>query len=34
VVPKDYQRYHIGLSEDVEKAIPLVIETILQEIEI
>jgi len=34
VVPKDYQIYHIGLSEDVEKAIPLVIETILQEIKI
>jgi len=34
VVPKDYQKYHIGLSEDLEKVIPLVIETILQEIEI
>jgi len=34
IVPKDYQHYKIGLSEEVEKAIPFVIETIYQEIEI
>ena len=32
VVPKEYQDYKIGLSKEVEKAIPLVIETIFQEI--
>jgi len=32
IVPKDYQDYHIGLSDEVEKAIPLAIQTILQEI--
>lgn len=34
VVPKDYQKYKIGLSKEVEKAIPRAIETIFQEIEI
>jgi len=33
IVPKDYQDYNIGLSEEVEKAIPLAIETVLKEIE-
>jgi hydrogenase maturation protease len=32
IVPKDYQDYNIGLSEEVEKAIPLAIETVLKEI--
>jgi len=32
IVPKDYQDYNIGLSDEVEKAIPLAIETVLQEI--
>jgi len=34
IVPKDYQDYKIGLSEEVEKAIPLAIETIFQELSI
>ena len=33
IVPKDYQSYHIGLSKEVEKSIPLVIEAVVQEIE-
>ena len=33
IVPKDYQDYNIGLSDEVEKAIPLAIETVLKEIE-
>ena len=33
IVPKNYQDYHIGLSDEVEKAIPLAIETVLKEIE-
>jgi hydrogenase maturation protease len=33
IVPKNYQDYNIGLSEEVEKAIPLAIETVLKEIE-
>ena len=33
IVPKDYQDYNIGLSEEVEKAIPLAIDTVLKEIE-
>ena len=33
IVPKDYQNYNIGLSKEVEKAIPCAIETIFQEIE-
>jgi hydrogenase maturation protease len=33
IVPKDYQNYNIGLSDEVEKAIPLAIETVLKEIE-
>jgi len=33
VVPKDYQSYKIGLSQEVEKAIPIVTKTILQEID-
>lgn len=33
IVPKDYQDYNIGLSEEVEKAIPLAIETVLKELE-
>lgn len=33
IVPKDYQNYNIGLSQEVEKAIPCAIETIFQEIE-
>jgi len=33
IVPKDYQDYNIGLSEEVEKAIPLAIETVIKEIE-
>ena len=33
IVPKDYQDYNIGLSEEVEKAIPLAIETVLKAIE-
>ena len=32
IVPKDYQDYNIGLSNEVERAIPLAIQTILQEI--
>ena len=32
IIPKDYQNYNMGLSEEVEKAIPLVIETILKEV--
>ena len=32
IVPKDYQDYNIGLSEEVEKAIPLAIETVFQEL--
>ena len=32
IVPKDYQDYNIGLSDEVEQAIPLAIETVLQEI--
>jgi len=32
IVPKDYQRYKIGLSKEVEKAIPCAIETIFQEV--
>ena len=32
VVPKDYQSYKIGLSPEIEKVIPLVIKTILQDI--
>lgn len=33
IVPKTYQDYNIGLSDEVEKAIPLAIETVLKEIE-
>ena len=33
VVPKDYQSYKIGLSKEVEKAIPIAIKAILQEID-
>ena len=33
IVPKNYQDYNIGLSDEVEKAIPLAIETVLKEIE-
>jgi len=33
IVPKDYQSYKIGLSKEVEKAIPCAIEAIFQEIE-
>jgi len=33
IVPKNYQDYNIGLSKEVEKAIPLAIETVLKEIE-
>ena len=33
IVPKEYQNYNIGLSDEVEKAIPLAIETVLKEIE-
>ena len=33
IVPKDYQDYNIGLSDEVEKAIPLAIETVLKELE-
>ena len=33
IVPKNYQDYHIGLSDEIEKAIPLAIETVLKEIE-
>ena len=33
VVPKDYQSYKIGLSKEVEKAIPIVIKAIFQEID-
>ena len=32
IVPKEYQDYKIGLSEEVEKAIPLAIETIYKEL--
>ena len=32
VVPKDYQSYKIGLSPEIERVIPLAIETILQDI--
>ena len=32
IVPKDYQSYKIGLTKEVEKAIPRVIDTILKEI--
>ena len=32
IIPKDYQNYNMGLSEEVEKAIPKVIETILKEV--
>ena len=34
IVPKDYQDYNIGLSDEVEKAIPLAIETVLKELEL
>ncbi len=33
IVPKNYQDYKIGLSKEVEKSIPLAIETVLKEIE-
>jgi len=33
IVPKNYQDYNIGLSKEVEKAIPLAIETVLKELE-
>ena len=33
VVPKDYQSYKIGLSKEVEEAIPIAIKAILQEID-
>ena len=33
IVPKNYQDYNIGLSDEVENAIPLAIETVLKEIE-
>jgi len=33
IVPKNYQDYNIGLSKDVEKAMPLAIETVLKELE-
>ena len=33
IVPKHYQDYNIGLSDEVKKAIPLAIETVLKEIE-
>lgn len=34
IVPKDYQSYKIGLSKEVEKAIPRVIDAIFQEIDV
>jgi Ni,Fe-hydrogenase maturation factor len=34
IVPKDYQDYNIGLSDEMEKAIPLAIETVLKELEL
>jgi hydrogenase maturation protease len=33
IVPKDYQNYKIGLSKEVEEAIPRAMKTIYQEIE-
>ncbi len=33
IVPKNYQDYKIGLSKEVEKSIPLAIETVLKELE-
>ena len=33
IVPKDYQSYKIGLSKEVEEAIPMAIKAILQEVD-